>query len=280
MAKLLRTTGLSRGWTPNLLSNRIAMIGWLLSLVVLSMYASSSEDMSYLEAASSSIVVFLGWAVGRELDPDRPPVATIAMVGTLGAVFIEVPSAWTVGAALLALRIVTGSTGRWIGAYDIGFGAVIGYGAGAAIWSWPIALVAFVAVLVLPGLGSQRWWLAIPMVPAFVAAWYLGDLAPIMIATDQALIAVCVGVGCALSMLAVTADSPTDRSQGRLSAGRIRWARGAAALFAISAVLLGGLEPFWEIAAVTAALGAAALVAVVAALQTVARLRSEGAATD
>lgn len=259
MAQFTFKSGLSRGWTPALVSNRIAMAGWVISLAVFTAVASMSDSMTYVEAVVSSIVVFLGWAIGRELDPDHHWVGAIAMLGTFGAVFMEIPSGWTVGAALLALRVVTGSTGRWIATFDLVFALVIGYGSGADLWSWPIAIVACVAISVFHEFGKQRWLFLGTAVAAFVGGWYLGDLQPIDVSSEQLWIGTGVVVVTAVASAFVSVTSTTDRPTGVIDAKRVRLSRLSSGLFSASAVILGGTSAFWSIAAVPAALVSAAV---------------------
>lgn len=259
MAQFTFKSGLSRGWTPALLSNRIAMSGWVVSLAAFTVVAAVSDHMTYFEAASSSIIVFLGWAIGRELDPDHHWVGTLAMLGTFAAVFVEVPAGWTVGAALLALRVITGSTGRWLATFDLLFALVIGYGSGGDLWSWPIAIAAGVAITVFHEFGQQRWLFLASIVVAFVGGWYLGDLQPINISSEQLWIAVVVVAVTGVATAFASVTSRTDRPTGIIDATRVRFSRLSAGLFSVSAVILGGTAALWTIAAVPAALTAAAL---------------------
>lgn len=259
MAQLTFRSGLSRGWTPSLFSNRIAMMGWLASLVVLGIFAAVSDHITYFEAASSSIVVFLGWAVGRELDPDHHWVGALAMLGTFGAVFIEIPAGWTVGAALLTFRIVTGSTGRWLATFDLLFAAVIGYGSGGDLWSWPIAIAAGISIVAFREFGKQRWLFIGTIVVAFAAGWYLGDLQPINVDTEQLLIAGGVAAVTVAAVWMAVVTSRTDRPSGTIALHRVRYSRLAAGVFALSAVLVGGTSAFWSVAVLPAALTAVAV---------------------
>lgn len=62
-------------------------------------------------ALSSLLAAFLAWALGRELDPDRPWTAGVAAVGA-GAVSLAFPpEAGALAVVLVAARIVVRSTG-------------------------------------------------------------------------------------------------------------------------------------------------------------------------
>lgn len=266
MARMTFASGLSRGWTPQLTSNRIAMAGWVVSLVVFAVYAATADSLTYVGAASSSIIVFVGWAIGRELDPDRHIVGTLAMIGTFVCVFVQVPEGWTVGAALLTLRIITGPTGRWLALFDLLFAVVIGFGSGMHLWSWPIAVLALIGLKVFPEFGRHRWAFMGTVAIAFVVAWYLGDLTPITIGSEQLLLAAGVVVATGVASISVHVTVETDRGKGSIQTHRVLLSRIAAGLIAIAAVLVGDTSAFWSIGAVTSGLVAVGLVTALAPL--------------
>lgn len=84
---------------------------------------------SWVEA---SVGVFLAWAIGRELDPDRNLSAALAMAIAFLAALVAAPSLLSGLGVLIAVRLVTGSAGVQLKILDmvalIGLGALLGTG--------------------------------------------------------------------------------------------------------------------------------------------------------
>jgi hypothetical protein len=272
MSSSRNAPGLTRGFNVQRLSNRIAIFGWLSSFILFLGIAVVWDWMSYPETFTSSVAVFMSWAIARELDPDRPHVATATMALTLGLVFVSIPAAVVVFAALMAVRMVSGTIGRALTEIDLVLVAAVGFGSGGEIWAWPIGLVAFVWLKTAPEVGRFRWLAIAGLAGGFAAGWYLqdGSLGRIDVTTEVlmivAIVTVVTGVGVLLASVTVKND---DRSRP-LDVRRLRLSRLAAGVFVISAVIAGGTEAFWQVGAVSAGI----LVAAAASVGRVARQRS------
>lgn len=255
--------GLGRGFDIRLVSNRIFAVGFLVSLVGFSALAAANDQLTYSEAVTSAIAVAIAWMIGRELDPDHVHVATLAMVLATAAVFVDVPSALITGAAMLTLRMTTGTVGRYLTASDLLLVAVVGYGAGGAIWAWPIGIVALVWMMQAPEAGPLRWWGIGVLAVSFIGAFYLADLDVLTVSSETLALAGGAVVVAAISVVRVSTTSSTDRRGGHIASSRLRLSRLAAGIYLVVAAVAGGVEAFWDIAPVGAGLVAAAISSIV-----------------
>lgn len=263
--------GLGRGIDIRLVSNRIVVAGFVVSLAGFIAVAAFSDRLTYAEAVTSAISVAIAWMIGRELDPDHVHAATLAMVLAAAAVFVDLPSALVVGAAMLTFRMTTGTVGRFLTVSDLLLVAIVGFGSGGEIWAWPIGIVALVWLKEAPEVGPLRWWAVGVLTVSFVGAFYLADLDVITISTETLALAGAAAVVAAISIIGVSTASPTDRRGGHLDNRCLRMSRLAAGTYLVVAAVVGGTEPFWEIAPVAAGLVAAALSSIVLVVRGVRR---------
>lgn len=114
MTPLQHVTGLDRGLDVKLPSNLFALVAALSAGAIV-----AAQRGSALEVISGAGWVFSSWALGRELDPDRPLTATAASSATLIAL-LAIPEARglafaglsATGVLMLAARAGLNSTGR------------------------------------------------------------------------------------------------------------------------------------------------------------------------
>ena len=143
---------------------------------------------------AAGVAVFLAWAIGRELDPDRTGVAAMAMAISVVFVLIASPSLLTATAILLAVRLASGTVGLPLGRVEVivlvAMSVAIGLD-GGALAALPAMLIAILisdgtmkrataaAVLVValgtfalvrPGLESSPFRLGAAVVLVFTAA--------------------------------------------------------------------------------------------------------------
>lgn len=117
-ARLVRAVGNSSLWRELSVRNRHHLLigaGSALAFVVAAA-AALGDGASRMEAiavgVNIAVMVFLAWAVGRELDPDDPRSAFVAaLLASLLLIGGSGPAGAMVG-ILLALRIVTRSAGK------------------------------------------------------------------------------------------------------------------------------------------------------------------------
>lgn len=258
-------TGLGRPPDLRLTSNRIAIGGAALAFAVFAVWFLVTDEGSIVAAGFAAVAVFLGWAVSRELDPDRPDAATFALILTFLAVFVDVPSALASGVALLAIRLVAGTVGAALRPADFvvlagltGIAAATPslwvFGAAFAIYAWSAPeldaqrLPARIAVVVgaVVGLGVAAW-----------ITWF-GEGFDVEITMEAYVLAAVAGAAMLLSVRRLEVGSPTDTGAGIVDGERVRLARVVAGAGLMWAAVFGGVAAFWALSPVAAALVVAA----------------------
>jgi len=115
-ARRRRLTTTVRLFDPSLASNRfvVAAFAGVLTAVLVLRVANSDDTAAQAAgtALAAAFAVFLAWAIARELDPDRPAAASVAMAVALLVLLAGEPRLGAVVALLFAVRIVAGTTGR------------------------------------------------------------------------------------------------------------------------------------------------------------------------
>ncbi len=266
MARYTSVTGLGRSLDPRLASNRIAVGGVIVSFGVMAGLSFVRDDLTLIGAAFSAVAVFIGWALGRELEPDLPSMATIAMAISLAFTVFVVPSAIAAGIALIAIRLVAGTVGASLKALDVpvlvgvGFLAasdpalwIVGLAAGAWVWAAPEVgplrriTVAAYSIGVVAGLGVAAW-----------RVWGTGDTSFDVTQTAY-LLAAAAGGAMLVAARRIHVASLCDAGETPIDRERVRLARVTAGSIIMRAALVGGVEAFWSLGPVFAALLAAAL---------------------
>lgn len=248
-------------------SNRFAVALTFVAACLYGAFAVWSTRFDYFEAAVATIGVFLAWAIGRELDPQHPSVAALAGVATLGAGFLGIPAGLVCFAALVTVRLTAGTTGRWLKPIDVPVFAVVGFASGGAVWYWPIALILFMWLRSSPHAGPRRWWGVGALAIGFVTGWFIGNLDPVELSLKGAVIGFALAVVCVVAVSSVTVDVYDDAGRGTLSEHSVRLARAAAGVIVVCPVVLGGQAAIWNVAPISCALIATALVVVARAVR-------------
>ena len=271
MSESKHPSGLTRGLNMKRTSNKIAVAGSGVALVVYVARAVSEEwivgnPMSVLSAVTSAFVVFMAWALARELDPDHPWPATISMIASFVAGLWFAPAALVVVVAALTLRMITGTVGRPFTVVDVGVMAMVGFGSGRELTTWSIAILAFVFLKTAPEIGRLRWVAVGAISVGFVAGWYMGELNPIIVTWSTVIAAVgFLGVAIVAASRS-TVSVRTDARSGLVERRRLAMSRLAAGVMVSSVTLLGGFDAMWEIAPVGFAIVIVAVVSVVPVL--------------
>ena len=252
-------------------SNKIVVAGSAVALVVYVVRSLTEQwvvgnPMTVSEAMASSFVVFAAWALARELDPDHPWPAVVAMAASFATALWFVPDLLVVGSAAIALRAISGTVAKPLRAFDLGLVAVVGFGSGHELAFWSIAIFVFVFLKVAPEVGRLRWWAAIALAIGFVAGWYPGELSPVNVTAQPASIAAAFLLVGAIAASRVTVSAKTDSRPGLVETKRLVMSRLAAGVIAASATLIGGFDAMWEIAPVGVALAVVAIVSMIPTL--------------
>jgi hypothetical protein len=251
-------TGLGRSIEPRLRSHRIVFAGALTSSVLYAGIAAIN-DRPMSDAFIAGLVVFIAWAIGRELDPDRPNTGAWAMPFAFAAAVYDMPSALAAAIAMIGLRVVAGTIGARVTWLDVVALALIGFGSGSEQVLWIVGLVIGMWLLSAPEVGSLRYLaLGSLVVGLFAGAWF-AEPASVEITQDAYLLAALGGVVMMLAMKPAVMISNTDARTGQIDVSRIGLARKAAGSFLMWAAVMGGVAGFWMISPVLAALTATAI---------------------
>jgi hypothetical protein len=242
---LYQHTGLGRHLDVRLLSNRIAVVGTgLVGVLALTLRWVLAADFDLLadgyDAIATAVGVFLAWAVARELDPDRPGTATVAMVVAAVLSLLGTPAPGIVAVVLLGLRILVGSVGSRLRPADIVVLLAAAAYAGTKPEAWPAAAALVIATAIARptrnaalsiGLGATATTAAmLSSPPATLAAPSATSLAVLVMA------AAAIVVGGRVAEVAST----DDRGAATISAGRVSGARILAGVVVIVCSTLTG----------------------------------------
>lgn len=257
MPQLSAVTGLGRGFDSQLRSNRIALAGTALATAT---YAGLTfvTDARLLDAPIAGIVVFLGWATGRELDPDRPQVAAWSMLLTFAASIYILPSGVAAAAALVAIRLVAGTVGARVTWLDVAIFSLLGYASGSTTVLWIVAITLVMWLVTGPEAGRLRYVGLASFVAGIVAGAVLSELATADITQNAYILAAVGGAVMMAAMRPRAVVSPVDSGSGHVDPLRVGFARKTAGSFLMWAALMGGVAGFWSISPVLGALVATA----------------------
>lgn len=146
--ELHQITGLGRPLNPRVKSNQIAIAGSAAFGVVGSVVALLAGTDSWLwEAAAVAIAAFIGWALGREIDPDHESTAIVSMVIAGVLALIVTPQLLVLAVLLLATRIIAGTVGTDLRGLDLLVVVGASAYAGSQPVAWPIAALLVFAVI-------------------------------------------------------------------------------------------------------------------------------------
>jgi hypothetical protein len=265
---MYRYTGLGRAIDLRNPSNRFMVAVALVSSTVAYTFADAEPVKAAITVGGSA---FFGWALAREIDPDRALSAAISgpAAAALGwwAHIQETPvSLGTLYLLMVAVRVVIRSTGVPPTRLDLGLHLAIVTWLSAGSHAWPAALVMAVALvrdtrLPDPAPSENLWWGAgIGVAATLVAgvasdptAWVFPD------ATGAALlVAGVIGTAVVVRPQPVTAVSDARREPLdplRLSLGRL-----AAGTGAVLVTMVGGAAGLWAVAPALVAIAATAAV--------------------
>ncbi len=116
LRRLTALTAVVRPLDVSHASNRFAVAVSIATVAVawpLLVFVADSGVLAGLgRAVSLGVGAFLAWAIGRELDPDRPNSARVAGALFAGLAWLGTPQVAAVLVLLLAVRIVARTTGR------------------------------------------------------------------------------------------------------------------------------------------------------------------------
>jgi hypothetical protein len=259
MSSLIRS-GIGRPLDPRLGSNRIAIAGALLGTVLaLILQWNNGESVSIFAAGAMGVGVFLAWAIARELDPDHPTSATIAVIIAAGAIAFGPFAAGAAAVAMLGARVMAGTVGTHLRPADIVVLTAAAAYAGTQPEAWGAAALLIAAVLVAR--PRRAGAIAAIFAVSTVAGAALTGATPAPGAPTPLTIALIVTtiVATAISYPARRIASSTDTGRSPISTTRVTIARVAVASAVVVGSLLGA-DGAQGMAPATAALVGVALI--------------------
>ncbi len=230
-------TSLARVVDPRYPSNRLVLIGALVAGLAVGAAALLGVDPKAGPVAAA-VGVFLAWAIARELDPDHPASAAIAIPVSLALSLTIGPSALLVSTAvLLGLRMTAGTVGTPLRLLDmigiVGLSAALGTG---LIGAAGVAVMA-VGIVISEGPEWRSFAIAAAAAIAYASVAAVSGIERTLTAPNTAEW-VAIGLAVVATLLVVPARTPTsetDRRTGAVVRSRVTVARIIAGL----AMLLG-----------------------------------------
>lgn len=246
-------SGLTRGFDPRLPSNRFVLLMTPVAGIVAGVVTLAVGDglgVAVQAGFGAGGAGFLAWATTRELHPDRPVLAAVALLLAPWGLLVTRPDLLAAGVGLVVARIVAGTTGRGIQWVDV---AWVGTLALVATWrpaAAPVLAVGAVAVLAVAVVSARRRGETAALGMMIAAAAALGPvLADVTI--DPVIDALSI-TGVALGVVALLGPRSvrvgTDRVGGTITPGRVRAARAVVLVSAALGALVvapATLAPLW-----------------------------------
>lgn len=151
LREIHQSSGLGRPLDPDFPSNRAVLVGTAAAgVLTLAGHLVTRRPNPIRAAVATAEACFMAWAIGRELDPDEPSTAILAMPLAMAGRAFGRPGLGASYPALLATRMASGTVGAPLQPVDAAQVAGVGLLAGGRPASWP--LVAGIGV----GLGRDR----------------------------------------------------------------------------------------------------------------------------
>ena len=252
-------TRLGRQLDPKLRSNQVAIGGAALIAALASLVAARQQGSPSSWFIAAGGAGFLSWAVARELDPDHPASAGLAMVLSVPLLALGRPSILLVVGALMAVRMMAGTVGGRPTIVDV-LGIMFLAGVvGARPAGFLVVLLLAVGFVVAEGRNRRAGIIASGIVLAGILGAAIIGSSQIAAGTGDVPIILVPVLGFALISLSVASvGATTDVGDELLSVERVRLARAAAVmLVGIATVVLGsaGLAAVSPVAAALVATG-------------------------
>lgn len=237
--KFYRITRLGRPFDLSATSNRIGVFGpALVGLGSLAWDLAGGNSPEFIEAFWISVTAFLGWAIARELDPDRPRSAalSLALAGIAGVAGPWQAPILISAAALLGLRVLVGTVGGELKPLDLVVLVGLAVFAATRIEGWVVVLLFVLGILDSKPYG---YLLALPaMLLGAALAGYIADPGlPSRALPDEVWLWALITV----AAVALTVRQDRIRSRTDIFHRPIRWPNVRAARVMAGFVVFGGL---------------------------------------
>lgn len=266
LTQMYRYTGIGRPIDLRFPSNRYVMLVTAAAGAIAFALADAEPLAVAIQVAGSA---FLGWAAGREIDPDRtlsaglaaPAAAAVALIGSSEGFPVSLGALWLL---VLSARITVRTTGRPPSRIDLALHLPIAAWVATSPYGWPAVLVLAVAVIRDTRVperapGENLWWGAAIGIVGSGVAGVAGGTAPWETPTPTSAALLVAGiVGTAVLVRPQPVSSTADMDgrpldPARLSMGRMLLGVGAAVTSMIGgAGAIGAVGPMWAVLAVVA----------------------------
>jgi hypothetical protein len=248
-------TSLPRMVDPRYPSNRLMLVGAGVTGLAVGLAVLLGADLKAGPLAAA-VGIFLAWAMARELDPDRPTSAAIAMPISLVLVLTVGPPALLVTfGVLLGLRITAGTVGTPLRPLDfvtiVGLSAALGTSMVGAVG----AAAMIIGVLVAEERRQRGIAIAAASAVTFIAVALLSGVEFARI-EPTAIEWITVGLAITATLLVIPAATPTsetDRHTGTVNRDRVTGARLVAGLAILAGFAVAGASGVIATAATVAA---------------------------
>jgi hypothetical protein len=262
-----RFTGLARSIDLRYASNRIAIVATAAAALI--GFAAGQDQLG--TAISLGGATFLAWAIGREIDPDRPLTASVAAPLAMASAWVDIegghpPALGALYVTLVATRVIVRTTGRPPTALDLALhvGLVGWLSTHSLAW---VAGLALAVVVVLdtkmepPAPQRQLWWGALLGLVATLAAGILWEPPVWQAPSVGEWIPMVVGLTGALFLLRSEHPfSVGDHGHEPLRPRRVVAGRAVVVAVAIATALIGGATGVGALGAAWVALGVGGVV--------------------
>lgn len=261
--KLSQISRMTRSSSPSYPTVRNAYIGSIAAGVVAFVYnLVVDQNLSLWDPIAVGIAAFLGWAIAREIDPDRPRTALVALAGSALLAVWSLPLLLVAVVALGALRLLVGTVGG-PGPTTLDLAVMVGLAAYAGwhIEGWFLAVIITIGIIVSGGRRRIPWAMAAAAAAIGVAiisdtgvdsgneSFRLLALAPLLVVV-------------VLLALPVNPSSVTDIGKIPIDRRRLRAARFLAGLAIVAVVIASDFDGLTNLGPVTATAVATAVSAV------------------
>jgi hypothetical protein len=255
-------SSLSRVVDPHYASNRLAIAGAASAALIVGVAGLAGIDLGS-GPFTAAVGVFLAWAIARELDPDHPASAAIAIPLSFVLTLALGPASLLVSTGvLLGTRMAAGTVGAALRPLDIGGIMVVS----ALLGTNLIGATGVAAIVVGVLVGEQRRargiGIAIAAVTAFTVVGVVSDVQRTWDApgTTAWIVLAATVISVLVVIPAPSPTSSTDRQTGVLLRWQLTVARAVAGLAVVAGFVLVGETGIAALAATaTAALSGNAI---------------------
>lgn len=259
--KLAEITRMARSADPKHPSVRNALVGSAVAAAIgLGYDLLINDSIDLVDSASVGVAAFLGWAIARELDPDRPGTGLLALAGSGALAIWLLPLLLLSTVALAATRLMVGTVGGSPTRLDLVVLVGLAAYGGWFLAGWVLVAMLVGGILVSGGRENVLW--AVGAVAAAIVTASVSDAAPHPGDESFRLLVLPLLAVVVVMALPTLPSSLTDIGKQPLAPRRLRGARFLAALAVVGSVLADDVYGLTDLGPLTGAIVAATLTTV------------------